>query len=81
MCPPRLHTTPRGTPGPFYFTFAGWHSPPSLLPIRMHASAPPPEAWRALFLETARKRKQPQDSATVTEEVARQLALIDSVRA
>lgn len=39
-------------------SFAGWHSPPSLLPIRMHASAPPPEAWRALFLETARKRKQ-----------------------
>ena len=61
MCPPRLHTTPRGTPGPFCFTFAGWHSPPSLLPIRMHASAPPPEAWRALFLETARKRKRFRD--------------------
>ena len=37
MCPPRLHTTPRGTPGPFCITFIRWLALPSLPPAYSNA--------------------------------------------
>ena len=69
MCPPRLHTTPRGTPGPFCITFIRWLALPSL----------PPAYSNACIRSTARglacviSRDGPETKAAQTPRIPRRL--------